>query len=59
MHWIGDCCTGLHAGFLGARSVMPLIVVNPETVEAMAALWAVQFSKEVGFYEVVFEGDAA
>lgn len=27
--------------------------------EALAALWAVKFCKEVGFFEVILEGDAA
>jgi hypothetical protein len=27
-------------------------------IEAMTALYAVQFSLEVGFFDVVFEGDA-
>jgi hypothetical protein len=46
-------------GFLGARSMMQPVVVDPMTTEAMATLWAMQFSKEEGFFEVIFEGDAA
>jgi ribonuclease HI len=45
--------------FLGAKCVVKRVVVDPKTAEAMAALWAVQFCKEVGFFEVLFEGDAA
>jgi ribonuclease HI len=32
---------------------------DPKTTEFMAALQAIQFSKEVGFWDVIFEGDAA
>jgi len=34
-------------------------VVDPKTAEAMTTLWAVQICKDVGFFDVVFEGDAA
>jgi ribonuclease HI len=37
---------------------MKQVHVSPKTVEVMAALLAVQFSKEVGFMDVMFEGDA-
>jgi hypothetical protein len=33
--------------------------VDAKTAETMAALGAIQFSKEVGFFNVIFEGDAA
>jgi hypothetical protein len=33
--------------------------VEAKTAEAMAALAAVQFSKEVGFFDAIFEGNAA
>jgi hypothetical protein len=49
-------CSGM---FLGAKCIRKPIFVKPKMVEAMAALWAVLFCKEVGFFEVVFEGDSA
>jgi hypothetical protein len=44
--------------FLGARTVMEPIVADSKTAKAMAALWAVIFCKEAGFFDVVLEGDA-
>jgi hypothetical protein len=44
---------------LGARSVTKQVKVDPKTAEVIAALFSMQFSKEVGFLDVVFEGDAA
>jgi hypothetical protein len=49
---------GLPEIFLGARSVTKPLRVDASTTEAMGALWAVQFSKEVGFFDVIFKGDA-
>lgn len=43
---------------LGARCVSRCLCMDPLTAEAMAALFAVQFCIEVGFFDVVFEGDA-
>jgi len=43
---------------LGARCVSRCLRTDPLTAEAMAALFAVQFCIEVGFFDVVFEGDA-
>jgi hypothetical protein len=34
-------------------------MVDPKTDEVMTTLCAMQFSKEVGFLKVIFEGDAA
>lgn len=45
--------------FLGARCIRKPFLVEPKMAEAMAALWAVLFCKEVGFFEVLFEGDSA
>jgi len=45
--------------FLGARSVTKQVKADPNLAEVMAALLAVQFSKEVGFFDVILEGDAA
>jgi hypothetical protein len=54
------CVARDHAGnFLGAKSTYQQIVVDPKVVEVMAALNAVQFCKEVGFLDVMFEGDAS
>jgi ribonuclease HI len=44
---------------LGARSVTKQVNANPITVEVMAALLAMQFNKEIGFLDVIFEGDTA
>jgi ribonuclease HI len=44
---------------MGAKSVIRPIMVDPKMAEAMAALWAVLFCKEVGFINVIIEGDAA
>lgn len=43
---------------LWGRSVTHKLVVDPIGAEAIAALTAVLFSMEVGFFEVIFEGDA-
>jgi len=42
-----------------AWCVMKPIVVEAKLAEAIAALLAVLFGKEAGFFEVVFKGDAA
>jgi len=48
--------------FLEAGSVTKKVWVNPKAAEAMAALFAVTFSKEVWFFffffYVILEGDA-
>jgi hypothetical protein len=44
---------------LGAQCGFKSIVVDAETAEAMAALWAVLFSKAEGFLDAIFEGDSA
>lgn len=60
-----DSCIGLGivardcmGRFLGARCIRKPFLVEPKIAEAMAALWAVLFYKEVSFFEVVFEGDS-
>jgi len=45
--------------FLGARSVTKQVRADPTMAEVMAALLALQFSKEAGFLDVILEGDAA
>ncbi|XP_062152163.1 uncharacterized protein LOC133860602 [Alnus glutinosa] len=44
---------------MGARSIMLQAKTDPRTAETMATLEAIQFSKEAGFWNVIFEGDAA
>jgi ribonuclease HI len=44
---------------MGARSITQQVKTDPKTAEIMAALQAMQFSKDAGFWEVIFEGDAA
>jgi ribonuclease HI len=44
---------------LGARSVTKQVNVDPKTAEVMAALFAMQFNKEVDFLNVIFESNTA
>jgi hypothetical protein len=59
MDWIGGICQDSNGVSLGARSVTKQVNADPKMEEVMAALLAMQFSKEVGFFYVIFEGDAA
>jgi ribonuclease HI len=43
---------------LGSKSLTKKVVTAPKLVEAMIAYEAVVFCKEVGFYEIILEGDA-
>jgi ribonuclease HI len=43
---------------MGAKSIMQQVETDPKTAKIMATLQAMQFSKEAGFWEVIFEGDA-
>jgi hypothetical protein len=43
---------------LGAKSLTEKVVAIPKLAEAMAAYEAVVFCKEVGFYDIILEGDA-
>jgi hypothetical protein len=43
---------------LAARSLTSDFIADPTTVESMAALRAVLFSKEMGFDNILFKGDA-
>jgi len=48
-----------HCGsVLGAKSAYKKIYVEPAMAEAMAALEACLFCKEVGFFDIILEGDA-
>jgi len=44
---------------MGARSITLQAKTDPKTAERMAALEAIQFSKEASFWDVIFKGDAA
>ena len=44
--------------FLGPCGIYLKIVADPATAEAMAALHAVMFAREMGFSQVLFKGDA-
>jgi ribonuclease HI len=44
---------------MGAKCITIRARTDPKTAEFMATLQAVKFSKEVGFWDVIFEGDAA
>lgn len=44
---------------VGARCIMQETEMDPKSAESMAALKAVLFCKEVGFSQVIFEGDAS
>jgi hypothetical protein len=56
VHWTGYCSKGLHGDFLGAKCLRKPILVEPKIAEAMVALWAILFRKEVRFFKVVFDG---
>ena len=43
---------------MGACGIHLNIVADPNIAEALAALHAVNFAKEMGFTQVLFEGDA-
>jgi hypothetical protein len=44
--------------FLGAKCIHLQMLVDPKVAKAMAALHAILFSKDIGFFDVIFEGDA-
>jgi hypothetical protein len=43
---------------LGAKCIMMEMVTDYSLAEVIGALYAVQFCKDVGFFYVLFEGDA-
>jgi hypothetical protein len=49
--YLGNC--------LGTRSLTKILQADAKTTESLAMLEAVQFAKEAGFLEAIFEGDAA
>jgi len=44
--------------FLGGRCIYEQVLVDPLMAEVMAAMKVVTFSREVGFFEAIFEGDS-
>jgi hypothetical protein len=44
-------------GVMGAACKYQKVIVEPKMAEVMAALFAISFCREVGFFEVMFEGD--
>jgi ribonuclease HI len=44
---------------LGEKSVTKQVNADPKMAEVMAAVLAMHFSKEIGMFDVIFEGDAA
>lgn len=49
-----DC----HGEILGTKCVAQTVRVEPSMAKVMVALYAIQFCKEVGFFAMIFEGDA-
>jgi len=43
---------------MGVACKYQKVIVEPKMAEVMAALFAISFCREVGFFEVMFEGDA-
>jgi hypothetical protein len=50
--------TMMHGSILATRSTTKNFLVEPTFVEALAALQAVEFSREMRFYDAIVEGDA-
>jgi ribonuclease HI len=55
---IGIVARDHYGNVLGAKSLTKKVVAVPKLAEAMAAYEAVIFCKDVGFYEIILEGDA-
>jgi len=55
---IGIVARDEHGNFLGARAITKKVVTTPNVAEAMAALEAILFCKQAGFFNVLLEGDA-
>jgi ribonuclease HI len=58
--WIGMgmIARDSNSACLGAKSVTKELITDSATAEAMAALSAMYFCREVGFFDVILEGDA-
>jgi hypothetical protein len=55
---IGIIARDWEGKFMGAQCIFCSIAADPLVAEAMAATHAVTFSKEVGYFDVMFEGNA-
>jgi hypothetical protein len=55
---IGVVARDIYGNVLGAKSLTKMVVAIPKLAEVIAAYEAVVFCKEVGFYEIILEGDA-
>jgi ribonuclease HI len=44
--------------FLAGRSITKEVIVDPTTAEAIAAIYAIIFGKEQGYWQIIFERDA-
>lgn len=55
---IGIVARDEYGNFLGIRAITKNVVTNPKVAEAMAALEAILFCKQAGFFNVLLEGDA-
>jgi ribonuclease HI len=55
---IGIVTWDYHGNFMFARVITKIVVGSPKVVEAMAALEAVLFCKEAGFFNVILQGNA-
>jgi hypothetical protein len=56
MGWFGHSGRDCYGLILGAKCITMEIVAYSSLAEVMSALYAVQFCKEVGFFDVSFEG---
>jgi ribonuclease HI len=54
---IGVVAWDHHGNFMGVRAITKTVVGSPKVAEAMAALEAVLFCKEAGFFNVILEGN--
>jgi ribonuclease HI len=48
----------MRGAVLAVRSTTKNFLATSEVVEALAALYAVETSKEIGFHDIILEGDA-
>jgi hypothetical protein len=55
---IGIVARDEYGNFLGARAITKMVVTTSKVAEAMAALEAILFCKQAGFFIVLLEGDA-
>jgi ribonuclease HI len=55
---IGIVARDEHGNFLSVRAITKKVVTTPNVAEAMTALEAILFCKQVGFFNVLLEEDA-